>query len=149
MPIEPVLMMRPPCLARDHPLARFPRHEKRPAQIGAHDRVEIFDGEIGDEAADVHAGVVDEDVDRPEGFFDFVKGRRDARSIRHVEHDRGTDTTLRLDFFFYFGETIGPAPGDGDFRACTRQHMRKMPAQTTCRARDESRTSLQIKFHVR
>src|SRR6185437_1111188 len=70
---------------RDHP----PRHslpdgEDR-SDVGPHDLLKLFSRKIFERGAELHAGIVDEDIDRPELGFDIADPVGDALGIGDVE----------------------------------------------------------------
>src|SRR5208283_3866788 len=60
------------------------RTVESPREVGVYDTMPIFEGEIGGRFEDSDAGVVDEDVERAEGFVDEAEQLRHLLTIRHI-----------------------------------------------------------------
>ena len=81
--------------AFDHALGSRARGQEGAAQMGVHDPVPSLLGEVLQRAAKVDAGIVDQNVNRPNPALDIGDTGVDRRRVADIEHD-----SLRLESLF-------------------------------------------------
>src|SRR5690606_26444734 len=71
--------------AGDHVMGHGFADVEEAADVGAHHRIPLIDGELVQGAAMLYAGVVDQDIDRPRLGFEVVDGCLRCRRIGYIE----------------------------------------------------------------
>ncbi len=89
--------------------------------------------------APCRAGVVDQDVDRPEAARGLLDHRRDGRGIRHVAHERQRFDAQGLQVRARLLQLVALARGERHPRAHLAQRLGHLEAQPAGAARDEGR----------
>ena len=73
-------------IAVAHALDHRPRHGEHRIEVGAHHRRPLVEGHLVEHAVARDAGIVDEDVDRPELGLDLLDALRRRRRRRPTSH---------------------------------------------------------------
>ncbi len=131
-------------LQRRQALGEFERQHPGALEVRVEHRVPVRLGVLENRLARHDAGIVDQDIDRPQSGLGRGESSADTGGVGHVHGDGSGLAAGARDFALHGVELVHAAPGQRDLRAAGRQRHGKAAAQAARRTRDQRNFAFEI-----